>query len=73
MTAMDLLNSALAAPHTHAVVTTYESGKVRKFTTRSLATAENHAVGERRKIGRELIDRETGKTVRVVSVEVVAL
>ncbi len=30
-------------------------------------------VGERRKIGRDLIERETGATVRVVSVDVVAL
>lgn len=33
----------------------------------------NHAVGERRKIGRNLINRDTGETVRVVSVVVVNL
>lgn len=71
--AMTLINAALAAPKTHAVVTTYACGKVRRFETRSLATAENHAVGPRRNIGRELIERETGRTVRIVSVEVVAL
>lgn len=68
-----LIAAALAAPKTHAVVTLYESGKVRRFDTRSAASAENHAIGERRKIGRDLIDRETGDTVRVVSVEVVGI
>lgn len=73
MTALDRINAALAMPHTHAVVTTFADGAERRFTTRCLASAENHAVGERRKIGRDLINRETGKTVRVVSVKVVAL
>lgn len=73
MTAEQLIAAALAMPHTHAVVTTYECGKVRKFTTRNLPSAESHAIGERRKIGRELIERETGRKVRVMSVEVVAI
>lgn len=68
-----LLAAALAAPKTHAVVTTYACGKARQHETRSAATAENYAFGERRKISRELIDRATGGTVRVVSVEIVAL
>ncbi len=68
-----LLSAALAAPRTHAVLTTYASGRVKRHETRNAASAENHAVGERRKIGRELIDRETGDKVRVVSVEIVAL
>ena len=62
------INAALAAPKTHRVVITYAGGKVRTFDTRSLSTAEGHAVGERRKIGRDLIDRMTGDKVRVVSV-----
>ncbi len=65
-----LIAKALAAPKTHAVVTTYECGKVKRFETRSAASAETHAIGERRKINRNLIDRETGKTVRVVSVQI---
>lgn len=73
MNAMDLINAALAAPKTHSVVTTYACGKVRTFDTRNIASAEMHAVGERRKIGRELIDRETLATVRVVSVVVEAI
>lgn len=70
MTAMDKINAALAAPHTHAVVTTFADGRTRRHTTRNAASAENYAVGERRKIGRDLIDRATGQTVRVVSVDV---
>lgn len=65
-----LLAVALAMPNTHKVVTTYADGTVREFATRSQQTAENHAVLDRRKIGRDLISRETGKTVRVVSVAV---
>jgi hypothetical protein len=65
-----LIAAALAAPKTHRVVTTYDDGAARTFDTRNAASAELHAIGERRKIGRELIARETGKTVRVVSVEV---
>jgi hypothetical protein len=65
-----LIAAALAAPKTHKVVTIYADGAVKHFDTRNLASAENHAIGERRKIGRDLIDRMTGKTVRVVSVAV---
>lgn len=68
-----LVSAALAMPKTHAVVTTYECGKVRTFETRNLASAETYAVGERHKIGRDLIDRETGKTVRVASVDIVKI
>lgn len=62
--------AALAAPKTHEVVTTYACGKVHTFPSRSLASAENYADMERRKIGRALIDRASGNTVRVVSVDV---
>ena len=65
--------AALTAPKTHRVTTTYADGRVRTFDTRSLATAENHAITERGNIGRDLISRETGETVRKVSVEVSAL
>jgi hypothetical protein len=63
-----LISAALAAPKTHRVVTIYADGRTKIHETRSLVTAENYAIGERRKIGRELIDRASGKTVRVVSV-----
>ncbi len=60
-------------PKTHKVVTTFADGATRDHLTASEAQANNYAVGERRKIGRDLIKRETGATVRVVSVDVVAL
>jgi hypothetical protein len=68
-----LVARLLAAPKTHKVVTTYADGRVREFASHSLASAENHAVLDRRKIGRDLIDHMTGKTVRVVSVDVVPI
>lgn len=70
MNAENLIAAALAAPKTHRVVTTYACGKTRTFDTRSLASAENYAVGDRRKIGRDLIDCDSGEKVRVVSVEI---
>lgn len=74
---MSDINAFLAAqlvkPMTHKVITLYADGAIKTHETRSAAAAENWATGECRKIGRNLIDRATGKTVRVVSVEVVAL
>lgn len=67
------LQRILAMPKTHAVVATYECGKVYRYEAHSLKSAENHAIGWQRKIGRELIDRMTGNKVKVVSVEVIAL
>ncbi len=68
-----LITAALAMPVTHSVVTTYADGATRTHGTRNAAAAENYAIGERRKIGRDLINRETGASVRVVSVEIAAL
>jgi len=65
-----LIAAALAMPKTHKVVTTYADGRVKTFETRSALTAENHAVIERRKLGRDLIDRDTDRIVRVVGVAV---
>jgi hypothetical protein len=65
-----LIAAALAAPKTHKVITTYADGTVKRFDTRNLASAEMHAIGERRKIGRDLIDRVTSKSVHVVSVTI---
>ena len=71
---IDALLTAIAAqPKTHAVVANYDSGKIYRHEARSLKAAQNHAVEWQRKIGRPLISRETGETVRVVSVEIVAL
>lgn len=67
------INAALAMPKTHAVITRYESGAEYRHECRSIAAAENWAIGERRKIGRELIDRDTGETVTVVAVDIITL
>lgn len=67
------LLAALAAPATHVVRTCYESGKVRRLETRNAASAASHAERERRKVGKSLIDRLSGATVRVVAVDVLSL
>lgn len=68
-----LIAAALAMPKTHEVVTAYADGTERRFGTRNPASAENHAVGERRKVGRDLIDRISGEIVCVVSVSIVKM
>lgn len=68
-----LIAAALAMPNTHRVVTRYADGAELVHETRSFATAENWAVGERRQIGRDLLDRATGNTVRVVDVAIEAI
>lgn len=73
MNALEKIAAAQAMPKTHRVVTTYECGKTRNHDTRCLASAKNFAIGESRKINRDLIERETGNKVRVVSVEIIAL
>ncbi|MBZ9888104.1 hypothetical protein LB559_09145 [Mesorhizobium sp. BR1-1-3] len=73
MNAMDLIAARLAAPKKFRVVTLYECGKTYTHDTEMMGQAENWAIGERRKIGRDLIERATGKTVRVVSVEILGL
>lgn len=57
-----LIAAALAAPLTHAVVTYYQHGEVKSFETRSEASANSFAIGERRKIGRPLISRNADMT-----------
>ena len=70
---MDLIAARLAAPKSFKVVTTYADGATREHQTETIGQANNYAIGERRKIGRDLINRETSLTVRVVSVEVLPL
>lgn len=60
----------LARPIVLNVITTYADGTTKSHGVRSMGAAENYATGERRKIGRKLIDRETGESVQVVSVEI---
>lgn len=67
------LATQLARPLTHRVTITYQDGKQRTHDTRSESAAQNYATGERRKIGRDLINRETGERVRVVSVTISAI
>lgn len=65
-----LINAALAMPQTHKVVTKFDDGSERVHTTRSLKTAENFAIGDKRNISRPLLRRDTGKTVHIVSVTI---
>jgi len=67
------LLAALAAPKTHCVLAVYESGKIYQFDCRNVESARSHAEAWTRKIGRTLIDRESGANVRVVSVSVLTL
>lgn len=73
MTTPAIILAMLAKPVTHEVVTTFADGSTRRFGVRSKPQGENYAVGERRKIGRDLINRETGDIVRVIAVEVVTV
>ena len=73
MTIEQFIQQKLAEPKAFKVVTSFASGRIREHLTATRGQAHNYAVGERRKIGRDLINRETGEMVRVVSVEVVAI
>jgi hypothetical protein len=69
-----LVRAALDAPKTHVVVTLYADGTTKRHETRSRASAETHAnMVIRPQLGRDLIDRKTGKTVRMIDVTVEAL
>lgn len=62
-----------ARPNTLRVQTTFVDGSTRHHDVATMGQAENYATGERRKVGRDLINRETGATVRVVSVDILPL
>ncbi|MCP4564044.1 MAG: hypothetical protein GY873_30210 [Bosea sp.] len=64
------LEALAAAPREWRVTTHYADGATREHDTHTQAGAENFATGERRRIGRDLISRETGMPVRVVDVTV---
>lgn len=68
-----IVAAMLARPMTHEVVTVFADKTTRRFPVRSLAQAENYAVGESRKIGRDLINRETNAVIRVIEVLIKAL
>ncbi|NNH56930.1 hypothetical protein HLI01_08930 [Rhizobium laguerreae] len=63
----------LAAPKQFEVVTLYADGTSHSHPTETRAQADNYAVGERRNVGRSLIDRATGVAVEVVDVYIAAL
>lgn len=65
-----MLERMAAGPKPFVCVVSYESGKVRRIPQPTRIQAENVAERERRKIGRPLIDRMTGTTVRVIAVTV---
>lgn len=67
------LEALAAVPRGWRVTSLYADGSVRTHDSHSLAGAKNFAIGERRKIGRELIDRASGKTVRLVEVTISAI
>lgn len=73
MNALDLISSRLAAKKNFRVVATFADGSTRSHETETEFQAKNWAIGERRQIGRNLISRETGKTVHMVSVEILAI
>lgn len=68
-----LLARRLAAPKQFEVVTLFADGTARRFETETRGQADNYAVAERRKVGRQLVNRDTGATVEVVDVYVAAL
>lgn len=68
-----LLTRLAAQPKTHAVIATYDTGRVYRFEAPSLKQAQNHSIEWTRKLNKPVIERATGNTVRVVSVKVVAL
>lgn len=67
-----LIAAMLAKPITHKVITTWTDGLVNTLDVRSMAQAKNHEITMSRMAGRDIIRRETGETVRVVSIEIVA-
>lgn len=68
-----LILAALAMSKTHAAVITFSDGSVHRLETRSEKTALLHLDNYRHQVGKDLISRATGETIRIVSREVVAL
>jgi hypothetical protein len=64
------LEALASDPKPWLVTTTYQCGKVRMLRQPREAMARNYAAREAGKVGRELIDRETGQLVRIVAVDV---
>ncbi|MEA1840751.1 hypothetical protein [Agrobacterium tumefaciens] len=69
----NLIATRLAAPKKFEVVTLFADGTSRSHKTEKRGQAENYAVGEKRKVGRSLINGETGATVVATDVYVASL
>jgi len=67
---LELLAKRMAEPKRFRVTTTYDNGKTRTYDAATLKQAENHTKLYRPNINRELIDRDSGDIVRIVSVAV---
>lgn len=67
------IRAKLALPKNFRVTTHYADGATRIHDVHAEGQATNWAAGESQKIGRDLIDRDTGKTVRVVDVTISSL
>ena len=68
-----LISRMQSMPKAFAVVTRFADGAERRHETATEGQARNYAIGESRKVGRDLINRDTGASVRVISVDVVKL
>ena len=68
-----LIAKRLAAPKNFRVTAHYADGATKFRDVETEGQAENAATTYRHKIGRDMIDRDTGKTVRVVDVTITAL
>lgn len=68
-----LIAKMQSMPKAFEVVTLFADGTSRTYQTATRGQADNYAVGEKRKIGRTLLNRDTGATVEVVDVYVAAL
>lgn len=66
----DLIARRLAAPKNYRVTTIYEGRENATHDTETYEQAANWAEGESRKVGRQFIDRETGKPFTVLDVAI---
>lgn len=66
----DRLAALAAAPKPWVCVTRYADGSERRLPCLSEAAARNAAERDARRIGKDLISRETSAIVRIVSVDV---
>lgn len=66
----DLIARVQAMPKKWRVTTHFADGATRHHDSATEGQANNYATGERRKIGRPLLNRDTNQPVRVVSVTI---